>query len=539
MCALCCAFGLAACDGGSADDSTSSGTPPTELTDAEWTAAFDAANYDNFTQNVVTEETDGDDVEISYSRNKFDVANKRVEMTDYVLDGSQEVMLHGNMLAKIDGKYYSFYYSDGWSKSEMSGYADDDFDEYITRYFGTMAMFGAEKANYTFANDVYSADSITFEPYEGYEVEVTNVKFTFENGKIKTFAYESTNPEDDTQKVKYEAAFTDYGTTVVTIPNVDSGSSQTGKMSEEEWLLNLAAFVTGRNFTLDRTIDGQFSAGMKLEGTTYYERYASGVENYLVIEGREYFRYGTSGNGWVKNTSSEGEYNSYTSFAVEYIGAAVIAFGENYSAFEYMDGTYYASYLDVGYGFVLTDIEVTFNGITLVQVVCTWDDELVTIYDIGTTDIELPQDFVDNTTKGKELSIKEFIALAEQAKDKEYTKVIRTQDSTETKGPYTETYYYGIGDWEYATSGAHLTAEIIATLDSMYTIQSIARNGDSYELVVELDAAGAHIIQVMVVDSDFYMAQVTMTYYFNGNVVRADEITYEWGYATPEELEAQ
>lgn len=416
LCVLCCAFGLIACVDGDDTDSDDDKEPAVELTDAEWTAAFDAANYTNFTENVKNVSTDGDNVETSYSRNKFDKPNRRIEITDYELGGDgNEVVVYADMLAKIDGQYYDFYYSDGWRKTAMSSFTDDNFDAYLANHFGTMAMFGETKELYTFDNGVYSADTITVEPREDYFVEAKNVKFSFANGKIKTFCYEATNPQNADQKIKYEATFTDFGTTVINIPDVQGGGQSSGAMTEEEWFLNLAAFVTGKNFTLDRIVDGEFSAGMKLDGDIYYERYDDGEENYLVKDENDYFRYTTYGSGWSKYLSDEDEYDDYTSFAAKYIGGAVLAFGENYSAFEYSDGVYTAASIEVSSGFVLTDIQVTFNGTVLEEVVCTWDDELVEIYDIGTTELKLPTEFTDRTQPGTEVNIKEWMsALGEK-----------------------------------------------------------------------------------------------------------------------------
>ena len=184
-----------------------------------------------------------------------------------------------------------------------------------------------------------------------------------------------------------------------------SVSAPAAKLSEDEWQACIAAFVNGENFSLKREVNDEIVAAMQLEGTTYYEL-VDGDKSIFVKDGNLYYWYKLDKGDevWSKNISSASRYYSRVFYAQELVSGAATVVAGSYSSFTYAAGKYTAANLHIDDGFDLKDMEITVSGTSLQKVICTWvgvdgaPDELVTVYDIGSTDIQLPETYTDNAS---------------------------------------------------------------------------------------------------------------------------------------------
>ena len=169
-------------------------------------------------------------------------------------------------------------------------------------------------------------------------------------------------------------------------------------VTEQKWQQILADFATARNFSLQQSVNGVEVGAMKLVGTTYYD-VVDGWETIYEIDGDNYYVYDklSPTANWTKKKTTEQQYNyAVNTHACSMVLAATVAFGTNYSSFEYSDGKYMTKAISVTEGFDLQNIEVTLNDDKLDKVICTMigtngdPDVLITVDNIGTTSIAIP-----------------------------------------------------------------------------------------------------------------------------------------------------
>ena len=193
-----------------------------------------------------------------------------------------------------------------------------------------------------------------------------------------------------------------------TDPETDSPAENT---EEKNWQTALTDFRQKKNYTLKLTAksDKTLVKTIKLDGLTYYEKVGN-QEHFLSNEGTAFYDYTyTNGKGWVKTVCLGGEYYAYVNSNIDIVGWAALAFSNSYTSFKRSGGKYTAEFVQVDDNTDLEDIAVTLNGnsVTEVEFVRVDSQEVVTITDIGTSQIQLPLDYVDETSIAK-VSAKEW-----------------------------------------------------------------------------------------------------------------------------------
>lgn len=140
------------------------------------------------------------------------------------------------------------------------------------------------------------------------------------------------------------------------------------------------------------TEDEEVVGFVKIDGDKYYD-IGGEYERVYVKDGDDYFYYyKTNANAdWKKTTTNEDTYNSIVNEnAYDLVMMGSETCSNNYSSFTYFDGKYTAESIDAGYGFVLTNIEVTCEGTDVKKIVCSVGDTMYTIENIGVTSVEIP-----------------------------------------------------------------------------------------------------------------------------------------------------
>ncbi len=194
-----------------------------QVTAEQWGAAFGVEAFKNCT--IALDATLLNDPSVGESMiTKFDYANKLI----YDFDEP-----YASFTAKIDGVYYEFNnyvggtVADEWNKRVLEDFTDERYEKWYLKTIDEFTMFADKYAEFTYADGKYTAAIFR----DGYD-EYKNVSVTFENGRVKTlvFDYKDTGIDDpdsgyyqpdednDYQHVVY--GFTDYGTTVIEIPDV-------------------------------------------------------------------------------------------------------------------------------------------------------------------------------------------------------------------------------------------------------------------------------------------------------------------------------
>ena len=202
-----CAFGVAACgeEGGGGQAELRA-----EVTDAEWTTAFDLK-----TTNCTIKVTSHAEGETEEGLDSY------VDYTMYILESGemQTVTVNEGKTQKAysvseGGKNYCYrYYSDSWHKSESEDLFIDDtgiYDAYIAALADRKSAFAysAEHKNYS--------GKIEFD-MPGYDVSVT---VSFEEGKLISEQMTVVGNEDGEEiTVYYEITVTAYGATSYTLPD--------------------------------------------------------------------------------------------------------------------------------------------------------------------------------------------------------------------------------------------------------------------------------------------------------------------------------
>lgn len=228
-----------------------------------------------------------------------------------------------------------------------------------------------------------------------------NIEIALEDGKVSKVTYELRTASKDTPDRL--VTIDKDGVSMVDIPD-DT------QMNEDEWKEQATVFADVTNYTLERVrvSSGDYIASMKLDGSTYYEE-VSGSETILDIENGKYYCYSRDSqtDKWEKDEVTVGRYNSYVGTPSLMVTLAAQAVQNNFSKFAFNAGVYTAEELTVEYSsneFTLRDMEVTVIGGKIVRAVCVLvdgysgrGDERITVDYVGSTSIELPKEYTDNT----------------------------------------------------------------------------------------------------------------------------------------------
>ena len=208
ICALTCALSFVACgddkndgngtgteQGGETDDKEQGGgtddrKDAAEVTAAEWVAAIESA--DNYTavstQGGVTNTVKAD-------KDKFEI-NAAGQRMVYVKDGSQ---------------YYIYTYTNStWMRMSVS---EQMYKPMADSMAESIDIFKDKKGEFTYANGVYSAETINSE-VDGETVNMKNVKITFANGKLTGIEYDLSVGDDG----EVHGVLSNIGTTKVEVP---------------------------------------------------------------------------------------------------------------------------------------------------------------------------------------------------------------------------------------------------------------------------------------------------------------------------------
>ena len=162
-----------------------------------------------------------------------------------------------------------------------------------------------------------------------------------------------------------------------------------------------------------------------------------------------------------------------------------------------------------------------------------WIYQYQTQYIIYCLDGTIAGDGTITTFEQQELTVDELKTLLANAEDKNYTKQTRIEDNAR------DTFIYGTKDWEHAVSGAtFLTVEVIDSLlnEMSATNLKIVKANNTYILEMDVDANGNLFHEVLTYDSDFYIQRMLMQMYQEDELIDVSDITFEWGYATADEL---
>lgn len=409
------AFSLVACNGGGNDgdnssnssnstNSTGDTTDAAKVTAQQWLTAFDTAN--NFTYEIVEGEV--------------------VEQT-IALDGAKLMMSTYTMtyIYVQEGSEYCVYrfQNDAWLKMPLTA---DEYAMVTSMTTQMVAIFKNDYSSFTFVDGVYTCASLD-KTAETNGV-LKNIKIEFSDGAITGIEF---NVDGYTELYKVSKI----GSTVIELPTdfteFDPSSQQPQKMSEAAWQQAFMAFAAGQNFSLTQSDNEGVFAAMKLDGATYYETYRSGSEYIYDFDGSNFYKYSKSVySDWVKVDSTQDEYNEVIEYASTLVMGAAYAISASYDLFEYQNGKYVASTITIADGFVLENVELTFDDNMLVGVTCTWVDGnsavLIDIYNVGTTEIDIPGE--NSNAKNTEVNDKEWYVAFESANNFTMTMVSVTDN---------------------------------------------------------------------------------------------------------------
>lgn len=232
-----------------------------------------------------------------------------------------------------------------------------------------------------------------------------NIEITLEDKKVFKVTYELRTESKETPDRLI--TIDKDGVTKTDIPKPTDDKP----MDENEWNNQAEIFADVTNYTLERVRveSGEYIATMKLDGDTYYEDVNWAANNIFDKENGKFYRYRKAvfSSEWVKTEVDEDEYSDYTETPSLMVTVAAQAVQENFSNFTFEGGIYTADELKVHFfiDFTLKDMQITVSGGKIVRAVCIlvggYDnkgDERITVDHIGSTEIEFPEEYTDQTT---------------------------------------------------------------------------------------------------------------------------------------------
>lgn len=457
----------------------------------------------------------------------------KIDGDKVLIDGTEH-----QILSKEENSYYLYseYYEDdkylGWVRETIT---EDEYSSYSFIQKNMLRMFKDNFNDFTYSNDIYTCAFIDKTNTIG--ATFVNVSITFKNGALSNMKFEM---EDNDEILPSTIAFEikNIGSTTIELPTEFKdiiGSSDSSEVSEEGWqnALSESAFT---NFTATIEFEGEsYELIVDLDNGVYYFNDNSGSEYYYSNEGDNYYIYAKKSNEseYTRRETTQ-EYFSEQLLAIE--AMAVLMFEDCFEEAEYNPETnsYVAESVTIdGYTY---GIEFKFENGKLVYADIDLGEgsHLIIEYtNYDSTEVTLPSSFVEDGGKEKELSFEELRSLVENAEDKNYTKVVITNDGRE------DTYIYGKNSWDDATSGGHLTVDLIDSLDQVIELGMSVKfvvQDDLYLMIVDFERDGITMHQETAYDSDFYLVYVIQETGKDGDVFSKMESQYTWSYASQEEL---
>lgn len=410
VCAICCAFGLVACGVDDGSDNKSA------LASNEFEAEFNAAIESGYTFTYTFTATH------TY---EADVVNNR-----YLTSGSGAGVTTTNKMlyAKVGDKYY-YYMSeangDWWltgieiSESlfnkNISNYGLDETED-NSLWFKGFSQFTdkvvAEKGN-LFKSDgenKYVANNVSVA-----EVGKANkIEIELNNGALVSFNVTNYLPQGWSGKDGTDYSFTKFGETTVAMPDDDHIVDV--EMNAEQWNACLNAFAATKNFSLQmKNKSGNIVGAMKLDGDTYYETQGENAyknDNIYDKKDDKFYKYSVVNYKYIDNTDpknrvwnkTEIDSDAYNKAVLEnacnLVSGAATKLATNYAEFSYKHNVYSLDTLEIAKGFTIKDVKITVKNGAVKKAECIWagvtddtthtytTDRYVTIYAVGTTDIE-------------------------------------------------------------------------------------------------------------------------------------------------------
>lgn len=390
--AITCTFNLAACD--NSDNGANNGANNngdngnndsqvivTEVTAEQWLQALtELPNTTNYTYTTYQYfiQRDGNKIQIKMDED-------------------------GEIVSKESDGYFAYQQSvdnDEWTKLRMPA---QWYNQYVSDCSGMIlditTVFKEEFDSLTYSDGKYICTTMETDGDFGH---LKDIEIIFKNGAIVSLNFTSVQNDKD-----YSYALTDVGTTSVALPTV-TDSSKTTKMTVEEWQqccdrFSNAAISAAINMSLSVSTNGGELFVIKVDEDKYYDN--SNGEQRIFIRNESYrFDKTNADSQWVKSDAVEGIWN--TAFRNAYSAVLRVLSGilNNYSQVAFNNGKYTAELLKITDSEFLKNVEVTVSYYGITGIVCTFvgvgeqPDQLVTVSNIGTTQVLLPSNYIDNAS---------------------------------------------------------------------------------------------------------------------------------------------
>ena len=360
---------------------------------SEWNEAFDDLKKEgNCRIEYIKSSSNGGEVERAYT---LDSGNLEV----YFSTSTNEAPLW--KAGKNDDDTYTFYEYLGDDTAKYQVSSSDECSSYVNEasllLSRTYDDLSDMSSSFAFSEEAfaYKADSITFA-----DRLYSDVSISFEKGKITEIAFLYSEGEDE-----FIITFSDIGSSSVALP---SGKTllKEGQLKKDEWeelFIETASSVKWEYSQYYGYTDDDYNYCFE---TSYYrdedklkyeyrydsykpdESHAITTEYYSVEDNKNYsYVYSEAEDGtgkWAKEeTSSQ---SSYFSKAEE----AILLFAEHYSDFDYSDGTYLASLIEID-GSTYENVEVGVKEGQIVSIYWSCNEYRCFIDNIGLTSVELPE----------------------------------------------------------------------------------------------------------------------------------------------------
>lgn len=298
------------------------------------------------------------------------------------------------ILSKEDNEHFEYKYDGSvWTRTSLD---EDDYIMYTKNYVNMPSFFKNDYSAFTYAEGKYTCASID----KKYDLNAVfeNAEITFNDGKLVDLVFEVSEDSDIT---RYEIK--NIGNTTVTLPTNYSDGDQNnggGIISEEEWkaALSKEAFC---NVTVSRKLYGLNLIGKTDLSKDIYSSYdGSGDHTIFSIENGEYFKYEKKAED-EKYTKSNTTSTSYERLLWDSDMFMVIDYKDMFDEFTYNEetGTYIGLGINVKGDNYTYDLEFKFENGKLVYADITLEEDehlIIEYYDYGTTEIEMPEDYIDN-----------------------------------------------------------------------------------------------------------------------------------------------
>lgn len=324
-----------------------------------------------------------------------------------------------------DGKTYMFRNTGaGWEKYEMSSHSL--IGALVQMYVGQFKPI-FDSMVYDAENNVYYAENVEISGsvFDYVSIELTSDGLIYQLKYVMdTYSYETGAPV--VQGKGYATmTFCDYGTTVVELPVLGTGGSGAqGAMTKEEWdsafeKSGMASNVT-MTMTSTRNKFGEESITSKsMLKTTATESQTidldSGYTTYHSIEDGKYYFYSPVGDTWAKHNANP-ESSPIGSIVMQQYTTTFVGIYENLSYDKATDAYVGKNFVinQGGRDFTIHDCYFKFVDGKLAEIYYVSDmyssndsgemvlsgtgTAILTFSDYGTTVVELPTEYTDNTT---------------------------------------------------------------------------------------------------------------------------------------------